>query len=52
MEVALSGEFEGDERRPSFKEKKLDFPKAEVANFALDKRLVSIDFHRWILYNR
>ena len=52
MEVALSGEFEGDERRPSFKEKKLDFPKAEVADFGLDKRLVSIDFHRWILYNR
>ena len=49
MEVALSGEFEGDERRSSFKEKKLDFPKAEVVDFGLDKRLVSIDFLRLIL---
>ena len=51
MEVALLGEFGGDERRSSFKEKKLDFPKAEVADFGLDKRLLSIDFLRLILYN-
>jgi hypothetical protein len=52
MKIALSGEFEGDDRRPSFKEKRLDFPEAELADFGLDKRLVSIDFHRRILYNR
>ena len=61
MEVALSCEFEGDERRPIFKKKRLDYPKqdaqksdfreAELADFGLGKPLVSIDFHRWILYH-
>ena len=56
MEVALSREFEGDERRPIFKEKRLDSPKqdaqkpnfqeAELADYSHDKPLVSIDFHR------
>ena len=61
MEIALPCEFQGDERRPIFKEKRVDSPEqdaqkpnfqeAELADCSHDKPLVSIDFHRWILYN-